>query len=157
MHQLVPGPPIAEPPQPVPRIVVVYDDPELVDVLTELFGPTARVSPMGQVTSVNPIADREPDLMIIGSPAGRNALGAWQIVTLARAHRRLRDVPIIVLTSDIMATLCDGRLAGCADLHLVEMPFDVEVIRRVVGTAMASIDARRFVSVAAAVPVRAAI
>ena len=158
MHQLVPSSPTAVPPWPVSRIVVVEDDTELVDVLAELFGQTDRLGPIGPIASVDAIADREPDLLIIGSPTGRrDALDAWEMVTLARAHRRLRHVPIILLTTDVMAILRDGRLAGHADLHLVEMPFDVDVIRRVVGAAVASIDATRFVMAGAAVPTRRAI
>ena len=155
MHQLVPEPPIAEWRQPAPRIVVLDDDPELVDVLVELFGATARLSSMGQIGSVNGIANEPPGLIIIGSlPMRRDGLGAWDIVKLARAHQRLRGVPIIVLTTDVMAILCDGRLAGHADVHLVEMPFDIGVFQRVVRTAMAPIDPSRSASAAAAVPMR---
>jgi len=123
---------------PESRLTVVVDDHDLGDLLREVFSATHRVSTLPPVNSVNIMADEDPSILIIGPLAVRPGatLSETEVIALARAHRRLRDVPIVVLTTDMEGILADSHeLSEYRDVHVVGMPFEVDVLQGVVKTA----------------------
>ncbi|MCA1571137.1 MAG: hypothetical protein LC798_12640 [Chloroflexi bacterium] len=123
---------------PESRLTVVVDDHDLGDLLREIFSATHRVSTLPPVNSVNAMADEEPSLLIIGPLAVRpgSTLSETEVIALARADSRLRDVPIVVLTTDMEGILADSHeLSEYRDVHVVGMPFEVDVLQGVVKTA----------------------
>jgi DNA-binding response OmpR family regulator len=123
------------------RIAIVDDDRDLVALLRDIFGETHDVRAVGGSRSVGSISDEAPDILVIGllGAATGAALSGWDLVALARQHRDLRNVPIILLTADLASVMADGdRLARYSDLHVVEVPFDEPVIE----TVVSSIDRR---------------
>jgi CheY-like chemotaxis protein len=124
--------------QDLPRMVVLDEDPDFVDLLRDIFAGRLEVV-AGDHRSVNGLADLEPDVIFMdlhpGDPAG---LTGWDLTALARRHRDLSRVPILLCTSQNIALDTDGgRLAGLPDVHLLTMPFDVEVLERLVARMLA--------------------
>ena len=99
------------------------------------FDANHRVTRLRAVFSMEPIADQQPDLVVVGQPGptDADALSAWELVALARAHRELREVPIVMVVPSVEELMTDaGRLAEFADVHVLAAPPDAEVIRSVV-------------------------
>ena len=99
------------------------------------LGANHRVNRLRAVSSMEPIADQQPDLVVVGQPGptDADALTAWEVVALARAHRELREVPIVMVVPSVVELMTDaGRLAEFADVHVLAAPPDPEVIRSVV-------------------------
>lgn len=133
-----------EPASPLPtglrarrRITVVDDSSEFVGLLVDVFGNAFTVtSPVD--SSIIGIADTRPDVLIIDLHlANDDGLTGWELVRLARSHRTLRTVPIIVCTADVVGLGNDGpRLAEYGNVHLMTKPFALDVIERLVGRVL---------------------
>ncbi|MEP7081706.1 MAG: response regulator [Chloroflexota bacterium] len=110
------------------RISVLNDNADFLElmhaILDEDAGYAVRVF-SGEDTSVDQLSESEPDLIIIDLLLG--GASGWEVVTLARADRRLADVPIIVCSADV-----NGLRARAAELerigrvHLMPKPFGIE-------------------------------
>ncbi len=130
------------PTQPVPwesatrtRITIVDDDRELAALLRDIFGETHDVTTVHGSRSVASIADQAPDILVVGLLGNETgaSLNGWDLVALAREHRDLRHVPIVLLTANLAGVIADGGpLAKYSDLHVVEVPFEGPVIQTVV-------------------------
>lgn len=99
------------------------------------FDASHRINRLRAVTSMESIARQQPDLVVVGQPGPPDgeALTAWELVALARAHRELREVPIILVVPSVVELMTDaGRLAEFPDVHVLAAPPDPEVIRSVV-------------------------
>ena len=117
------------------RITIVDDDRELAALLRDIFGETHDVTTVRGSRSVASIADQAPDILVIGLLGNETgaSLSGWDLVALARKHRDLRNVPIVLLTANLAGVIADGGpLAKYSDLHVVEVPFDGPVIQTVV-------------------------
>ena len=116
------------------RVSVVHPDRELVELLRDAFGAKYHVT--GGPASMTTIAGQRPDLLVVGpsTPDGES-LGSWEIVALARAHRHLGTVPIIVLSCDLDAIVASGtQLGAYRDVHVIGMPFELEVLDGVISS-----------------------
>jgi hypothetical protein len=114
------------------RVTLIGDGDRSIEAV---LGANHRVNRLRAVSSVEPIADQQPDLVVVGQPerTDRDALTAWELVALARAHRELREVPIVMVVPSVVEIMTDaGRLAEFADVHVLAAPPDPEVIRSVV-------------------------
>jgi CheY-like chemotaxis protein len=130
----------------LPRIAVVDDSPEFVALLDEIFAERFEVvGASGQ--SIHRIAEAQPQLLIVDSqPASGLGGSAWQLVNLARDHAQLRDVPIIVCTTDYVSFDADGeRLARLENVHLMAKPFALDVLETLVARLVpgARVETRR--------------
>jgi CheY-like chemotaxis protein len=131
----------------MPRITVVDDYApflELLDTMLTDAGHAVRQLD-GQQASVDEIAATEPDLLIIDVLVqGQSALG-WDVIALARAHEKLRDVPIIVSTADVQQEEARREeLARISDLHVLDKPFTPDELMAAIDRAMR--DGRRPIS-----------
>jgi hypothetical protein len=114
------------------RVTLIGDRDRSVEAA---FDARHRVNCLRAVSSMEPIADQQPDLVVVGQPGPTDAeaLTAWELVALARAHRDLREVPIILVVPSVVELMTDaGRLAEFPDVHVLAAPPDPEVIRSVV-------------------------
>ncbi len=119
-----------------PRVAIVHDDPDLLDLLRDLLAQTHLVRTVTSAESMTLIAAHKPSLLIIGPlQSTGGSLNSWDIVALARAHRALRQIPIILLSADLDGLMADGeQIAQFAGVHVVGMPFDLEVLLGVIRT-----------------------
>ena len=127
------------------RITVVDDHQEFLDLLRDLFDERFEVSTVTQVTSVNHVADTAPDVMIVDlhTNGTNGGLTGWQLVELARHHRSLTHVPIIVCTGDVTGLMRHGdELTAHDNVHLLAKPFELDVIEGLVAQLLTIDEAR---------------
>jgi DNA-binding response OmpR family regulator len=93
-----PGPFAAEPPPPLPRVLVVDDDPEILDILRIALQAGFEVATAhdGLEASLQ-IPDLEPDLFIIDIMLPK--MSGYQLIQLIRQSRETAKAPIVVLTA----------------------------------------------------------
>ena len=117
----------------LPRITVVDDSPEFVALLDEIFSGRFDVMSASH-QSIQAIAETRPQLLIVDNePSSGLGLTALQLVSRARDDTQLRDVPIIVCTTDYVSFDADGeRLARLKNVHLMAKPFALDVLERLV-------------------------
>jgi CheY-like chemotaxis protein len=127
-----PGAPLALRPS-LPRITVVHDNPEFTALVVDVFSGQFEVT-AARGTSPNAIADTLPHLLIADVRAPHDGgLAGWELVRLARRHRVLCHVPIVLCTTHRIALDIDGkRLAEFSDVHLLALPFALDVLERLV-------------------------
>jgi CheY-like chemotaxis protein len=115
-----------------PRITVVHDDPEFTALIVDIFSGQFDVTAVGD-TSPNTIADTLPQLLIVEVGAPNGGLTGWEFVRLARRHRVLCHVPIVLCTTHPIELDSDGRqLAEFSDVHLLVLPFGLDAFERLV-------------------------
>jgi CheY-like chemotaxis protein len=117
----------------MPRITVIGENEEFVALLADIFDAQFEVT-AARDASLNGIGDTRPQLLIVNVPGvSSGGLTGWEIVRLARWHRDLCAIPIVLCTSGLIALdRDDDRLAGFTDVHLLSMPFALEVIEDLV-------------------------
>lgn len=118
-----------------PRITVVDDSPEFLELIRDVLEAEHEVVTYNVVRSVAEIAASAPDLLLIdlhsGGPAG--GLTGWEILALARSHPTLRDVPAIVCSADLAALREDRvRLLAHGDVQLIAKPFDIHAFEQTI-------------------------
>lgn len=115
------------------RITIVDDDSELRRLLADALCATHRVTHMAAPASMMPIAESAPDLLILRLESSTpTALTGLEVASLARRHRLLARVPIIILTADARHLHDRALLTALTDVHVVPMPFDLATIQAVV-------------------------
>ena len=117
------------------RVTVVDDYPaflELVDAMLTEAGHVVHALD-GQHASLDEIAATEPDLLIIDVLVHGEAAIGWDVLALARTHERLRTLPIIVCTAEVLQR--DERLGELADgdILVIEKPFAAEELDAAIG------------------------
>jgi DNA-binding NtrC family response regulator len=120
------------------RLAVVHDDSDLGELLRDAFSDKHDVHPIECPASMTPIAAHRPNIVIVGPlRADGDSLGSWELIALARAHRDLRHVPVIVLTPDLHGLMSAQaeRFQRYSDVWVVGMPFDLETLTKVIATA----------------------
>lgn len=118
------------------RIVVVDDEPELVQLFVDIFSDDYEVIAAPTPVAIAGIDALDPEVMLIGTvaPGSLAALTADEIVALARRHMRLRHVPIIVLSANPHVFREAQRLAGVTGVTVVSLPFDLATIQYVLSS-----------------------
>ena len=110
------------------RISVLNDNADFLELMQAILDEDAgyEVSVFsGEDTSIDQLADSNPDLIIIDLLLG--GASGWEIVTLARAHGRLAVVPIIVCSADVNGLRARaGELERIGNVHLMTKPFGIE-------------------------------
>jgi DNA-binding response OmpR family regulator len=135
----------ARPTEPVthsaPRITVVNDNPDFLDLVQEaLEGAGYAVSVhQGRGLDVDGLVATRPDLLIVDLRLEPGHHTGWEFLVLARAHPALADVPVIVCSADV-AELDEraDELRELANTHVLPKPFALAELEGVVGTALNS-------------------
>jgi DNA-binding response OmpR family regulator len=113
-----------------PRISVVNDNPEFLELMAAILDEDAGYDVSlfnGQQTELDELAASRPDLIIVDLLLG--GASGWEIVTLARADRRLSPVPIIVCSADVTALRERAEeLDRIGNIHVLPKPFGIAEI-----------------------------
>jgi CheY-like chemotaxis protein len=118
-----------------PRITVIDDSPDFLDLMRDVLEAEHEVLTYNVVRSIAEIAASSPDLLLIDLHSGARAGGltGWEILALARSHPDLRDVPAVVCSADFAALREDRiRLLSYGDVQLVAKPFDVHAFEQTI-------------------------
>ncbi|MDQ3688934.1 MAG: response regulator [Chloroflexota bacterium] len=110
----------------VPRITVVNDSTEFLELMQELLGDAGYevTTIRGDETSIDGIAASAPDLLVIDLRLGGVDPTGWDVALMARVHDLLREVPIVICSAD-----ADGlrqrnaEMSALADVHVLAKPF----------------------------------
>jgi DNA-binding response OmpR family regulator len=113
-----------------PRITVVNDNPEFLDLMAAILDEDAGYGVSlvnGETATIAEIAATEPDLIIVDLLLG--GASGWELVALARADARLVGVPVIICSADITA-LRDrqAELEQIGDVHVLAKPFGIDEV-----------------------------
>ena len=119
------------------RVTVINDDAEVLAILREILEEQAYdvVGMRGAERSIEDIAVTEPDLLVVDLRLDPQAsrLSGWEMVAMSRVHPRLREVPIVVISADLMAIRERAEeLQAYGDVHLMSKPFEVSTLEELV-------------------------
>lgn len=128
-----------------PRITVVNDNPEFLELMHELLeegsGYDVVTIDGDGLTDLEPIRESRPQLLIIDLRWRQDGLAGWDILLAVRADHELGQLPVI---------LCTGDLAGLEE-HAEEITRDPKVETLAKPFQVAELEAlvERFVGTAA--------
>jgi DNA-binding response OmpR family regulator len=119
------------------RVTVVNDDAEVLAILREILEDQAYdvVGLRGAEQSIEEIAVTAPDLLVVDLRLDPQAsrLSGWDMVAMSRVHPRLREVPIVVISADLLAIRERAdELQAYGDVHLMSKPFEVATLEELV-------------------------
>lgn len=134
------------PESPRPRITVVNDNPEFLELMAAVLDEDEGYAVTkfdGDATTIDEIAASDPQLLIIDLLLGGQS--GWEIVTLARSHGALADVPIIVCSADVTSLRNRApELNEIGNVHVLPKPFGLdevtELVDRLVGRERQPLD-----------------
>lgn len=115
-----------------PRLVVVDDATELLDLFRDLLTPRYELVALdGTGLDLDELAALEPDLLIVDfNLPGTNGL---DLVRSARSVPGLRDVPVLLLSADPRALLeGSGGLRAIGGIEVLPKPFAIEELEAAV-------------------------
>ena len=125
-----------------PRIVVVDDDHEMLDLFAEILeaGGHHVIGFTGSGTSIEDIAEARPDLLVLDAllPGGPEQLSGWDYLRLARAHHGLRHIPILVCSADVVLLRERREEIERQGAGTLEKPFRLDELERIVAQLLAS-------------------
>jgi len=120
------------------RVTVIDDSPELL----ALFGDLLRhrgveITLFEASATLLEIEESAPDLLVIDLRLGSESLAGMEIIRLVRAHREMKEVPIIVCSAalDELARL-NGSLSQIPDLFVLPKPFSLDELEACVTDAL---------------------
>jgi PAS domain S-box-containing protein len=115
------------------RITIVDDHAEFLDLLRELLADRYDVTTFsGHELSPGTIIDSAPDLLIVDLRLGTHDLQGSEIVTLVRAHRHLRTLPIVVCSADAGGLKAHGEELLVGNTAVLPKPFTLDRLEEVV-------------------------
>jgi DNA-binding response OmpR family regulator len=125
-------------PSPRPRISVVNDNPEFLELMSAILAEDAGYDVSlfdGEKTTIDEIVASDPHLLIVDLLLG--GASGWEIVTLARADERLAEVPVVICSADV-ASLRDRaeELERIGDVHILRKPFGVDELTDTVASLL---------------------
>jgi CheY-like chemotaxis protein len=88
-----------------PRITVINDNPEFLDLMNALLennaGYDVTTIDGDTIIGIEPIRGSRPDLLIIDLRLRRDGLAGWDILLAIRKDAELAQLPIILCTGDL--------------------------------------------------------
>ena len=127
-------------PRPV-RVTIVHDDDAMRELLDDVLTSLGfRVQQFAQATAdLHTLIASDPQLILVELRLDphREELSGLQTIHAARSTQQLRDVPIIVCSADPPA-LADAwpDFMDRGDIQRLELPFDLDTLAQVIGTAL---------------------
>jgi CheY-like chemotaxis protein len=126
------------------RITVIDDSAEFLqlmrDILTELHHDMTGFKAVA--ASIEQVVDSAPELLIVDLRLEDRPqeMSGWELMVLARAHRKLLGVPIILCSADVRElTRRSAELEQVANVHVMPKPFHLDeisdLIARLLGTS----------------------
>jgi CheY-like chemotaxis protein len=107
------------------RITVIDDHNEFLNMIAEVLSERYEVVTLaGENIAPDDIVDSGTDLLIVDLRLGARELQGVDIVTLVRAHRDLRHIPIVICSADAAALNGKGEeLLSVGNVALLAKPF----------------------------------
>ena len=130
-----------------PRITVVNDNPEFLELMHALLeeGSGYDVSTIDgdTVRDVEPIRQSRPQLLIIDLRWRHDGLAGWDILLSVRQDPELSELPIILCTGDLKGLKEHAeQIAQDPKIEILQKPFHVlaleDLVRSLVGEAVPS-------------------
>ena len=123
------------------RVTVIDDDADIRDLVCEIFEAKGFecVAYTSALPGLKELIASAPDLIVIDFELHphREQQTGLQVIHAARTGTTLRDVPIIVLSTDPRALdTAWSELRQRGDIHRLDKPFDLATFERVVNTAL---------------------
>lgn len=136
------------------RITVIDDSSDFLDLMRELIDELGHdmTGMVAVTTTIHEVVDTQPDLLVVDLVLGDTSqeVSGWELMLLARAHRSLHDVPIILCTADVWAIKQRATdLQMIADVHPLTKPFALDDMWQLIEDLLAE-----YVGSAAAIPGR---
>jgi DNA-binding NtrC family response regulator len=113
------------------RVTVINDSSQFLDLMRELLAELGHdmVGLEAVKTSIEEIVASRPELLVVDLRLEdkRQEVSGWELVILARSHRQLLGVPIILCTADLWElTKRADDLEQIANVHVRTMPFTLD-------------------------------
>ena len=124
-------------------ITVVDDSEEFLDLMREIISELGhQMTGLHAVrTSIDEIVETHPDLLMIDLRLEDRPqeISGWELLVLARSHRKLSRVPVILATADTWELKKRAKdLEQIAGVHICIKPFDLnemcDLIQRLLTT-----------------------
>ncbi|MGH2429284.1 MAG: PAS domain-containing protein [Candidatus Limnocylindria bacterium] len=121
------------------RVTVVNDSQDFLQLMHDLLADRYDVTLFtGEEIATEQLLASRPDILLVDMRLLPGQLSGWDIVILARAHRALRRVPVIICSADMdeirtRQTAID-RMEG---VQVLVKPFDVEILEQAIHDLLA--------------------
>jgi DNA-binding response OmpR family regulator len=115
----------------VARVTVVNDSSEFLDLMRALLAEDRHHMTGFEAvgTHVEDIVASDPELLVVDLRLEDTpqSVSGWELVILARAHRDLLDVPVILCSADVFELRKRAtELEQLANVHVLTKPFDID-------------------------------
>ncbi len=113
------------------RVTVINDSTEFLSLMEEILTDLGHemVGLKAVKVSIHEVVDSQPDLLIIDLLLENTAqeVSGWELLLLARSHRMLRKIPVILCTAAVWELQRRANdLAEIADVHVRTKPFELD-------------------------------
>ncbi len=119
------------------RITVVNDNPQFLELMSTLLEEgsgyqTTTIDGDG-LSSLAPISESRPELLIIDLVMRPDGISGWDVVTGVRKDPELAWVPIIICTGDVYTVRQRAaELAEAPGVELLVKPFNIDALEAMV-------------------------
>jgi CheY-like chemotaxis protein len=122
----------------VSRVTVVNDSTDFLDLMRELIDDLGHdmTGLVAVKSTIHEVVDTEPELLVVDLVMGNTPqeVSGWELLLLARSHRALRDVPVILCTADIWEVKQRAAdLEQISNVHVLTKPFMVDEMAELIG------------------------
>ena len=112
------------------RVTVINDSEEFLELMHDLLGTLGhQMAGLKAVeASIEEVVETQPELLIVDLRLQDRPqeISGWELIVLARSHRHLVDVPLILCTADVWELKKRAAdLEQIAGVHVRTKPFDV--------------------------------
>jgi DNA-binding response OmpR family regulator len=113
------------------RVTVINDSSEFLALMRDLLNDLGHemIGHESVKASIDGIVDEKPDLLIIDLRLGDTPqeVSGWELLVLARSHRQLRSVPVILCSADVWELKRRAEdLERVAGVYVRTKPFDID-------------------------------
>jgi CheY-like chemotaxis protein len=119
------------------RVSVINDSSEFLDLMRELLADLGHnMTGFEAVTaSIEEVVASKPQLLIVDLRLNDRPqeISGWELIILARSHRQLTGVPVILCTADVWELKKRAKdLDQIAGVHVMTKPFGMEEMNTLV-------------------------
>jgi CheY-like chemotaxis protein len=119
------------------RVTVINDSSEFIDLMRDLLTGLRHemTAFMAVEASIEQVVASNPDLLIVDLRLQDRPqeISGWELIILARSHRQLTKVPVILCTADTWELKKRSTdLEQIAGVHVRTKPFDIDEMCRLI-------------------------
>jgi CheY-like chemotaxis protein len=113
------------------RVTVINDSSDFLDLMRDLIVDLGHAMTGFQAieTSIHDVVESQPDLLVVDLRLQDRPqdISGWELIILARAHRQLLGIPIILCTGDVWELKKRAAdLEQIAGVHVRTKPFEID-------------------------------